>query len=94
MPLILLMQKHNLFLKRGTVLGIKAVKLHGQKKQLNCCGLKGVKERMKWEGTIQGCFSVKFEIYDCKRKENRLWKPIHYCGNTCKRRSVFKKVVI
>lgn len=94
MPLKFLMQKHNLFLRRETVLGIKAVKLHGQKKQLNCCGLKCVKERMKWEGTIQGCLSVKFEIYYCKRKANRLWKPFHSCGNTCKRRSVFRKVVI
>lgn len=54
------MQKHDLFLKRETVLGIKAVKLPGQKKQLNCCGLKGVKERMKWEGLSALVLNLKF----------------------------------
>lgn len=90
MPLKFLIQEHHLFLKRGMVLGSKAAKLHGWKKQLSCC-VDWKAFGKEWNGDAW-VLSVKF--YNCKRKENRLCKSLCYDGNTCKRRSVWWKMVI
>lgn len=81
--------------EEGNSAGKQGCKTTWLRKHLNCCvAWKAFGKEWNGKAPLRDGLVLSLKFYNCKTKENRLCKSLHYDGNTCKRRSVFWKLVI